>query len=178
VSFLAFTTATHWKQRGAFEQGDAYGIDEGSQVLLVRVIPFKDYRDGNVWRTLVYRNSAGRIASIALNEERAQKLFKTYGITIHVPPGLPAIETNVNRWKPDYAGQLPDSGDAKRVWPGAPKSSGTSGSPSSEPVSIAVGTTRAAGRSWQAYLWAGFAAIVAGAAGWIFLRSRGKTGQM
>jgi hypothetical protein len=158
--------------------GAAFEVEDRSRVLLARVIPFKDFQSqGVVFRTFVYQDSKGRVGAATVLEERVQRLFKMYGVTIPVPPGLPAIETNVPRTKPHVSGQLPDSGDAKRVWPDAPKSSGTSGSPSSERVSIAVGPTQASGRSWQAYLWAGFATIVAGAAGWIFLRSRGKTGQ-
>lgn len=101
----------------------SHGDDKGNQVILVRVIPFKDYRQrGEAFRSFVYMDSDRRVSPSRISEERAQELFKTYGITIPVPPGLPAIETDVNRTKLQV-------------------------------------------------LWAGLAAIVAGVAAWLFVRS-------
>jgi hypothetical protein len=71
---------------------------------------------------------------------------------------------------------LADPGDAKRVLP--VQAHGASPAENSRSTVLgSAGTTQAEGRSWQAYLWAGLAAMVAGAAGWVFLRCRGKTGQ-
>jgi hypothetical protein len=63
------------------------GDDKGSQVILVRVIPFKDYRQrGEAFRSFVYMDSDRRVSPSRISQERAQELFKTYGITIPVPP--------------------------------------------------------------------------------------------
>lgn len=159
-----------------FQDGSAYNIDTGSRVLLSRTIPFKDYRgSGTVYRSFVYLDSNGRIADVIVLEEKAQKLFKTYGITIPVPPGLPQIETNVNHAKSEDSGKLPDPTDAKRVLL-APFPSNSASISNSTSTVAAVG--KADEPSRHPSYWHFGACIVATfiIAAWLFFRSKAKKG--
>lgn len=102
-----------------FRNGDDFDIDEDSRVFMVRIIPFKDYRDnGKIYRTFIYQDSNGQIAAKSILEnEKAQILFRKYHVTPVVPIGLPTIETNVNRSRTEILGALVNSSEAKRVWP-------------------------------------------------------------
>ncbi len=163
-----------------YQRGVAYEIDETSQVLLCRIIPFKDFRSqGEVCRTFIYKKTNGELAVTNLPEERAQKLFRTYGVTIRVAAGLPEAESNINRSQLEEPGSPPEPGDAKRVWPPAPNQpqAMTPHSPPSVTVSptVAAPTSPNGTKSTALapYLWIG-AAIVILAARWIFLRTTKK----
>ena len=159
-----------------FENGDDFDIDEKSRVLLVRVIPFNDYPgDDRAFRNFVYQSGKGYISSIRLPEERAQKLFKTYGITVVVPPGLPKLETVVNRLHQPLPALPLDPTDAKRVWPPGPKQSQASQASAFGTANTAVAHGSEAPSS-RLYLWSGIAAAALCSAVWLLFCFRKKDG--
>lgn len=142
-----------------FKHGDDFDIDERSQVLLIRVIPFTDYpSDGRVFRTVVYQDSTGEISWIELNEEKAQKLFKMFGISIAVPHGLPPVETLVNRVHQAPPSAPPDPTDAKRVWPPGSRQpkAGVATTDTSPTITTAANDTHAT--ATHLFTWLGLAA--------------------
>ena len=155
-----------------YKHGGDFDIDEDSKVLLVRVIPYKEPSSGDrVLRTFIYQAGEGYISSFELSEEKAQKLFQTYGITMAAPPGLPAIETPFDRLNRGPTPIPSDPADAKRVWPPGPRGSQASNSSKMNPstaIGSVTGDSNTSGSRF--YLLSGLATASLCAGVWLFLR--------
>lgn len=162
-----------------YRHGEDFDIDEDSKVLLVRIIPYKEPSgDDRVLRTFIYQAGEGYISSVELSEEKAQKLFQTYGVTMATPPGLPAIETPFDRLNRGPTPMPPDPTDAKRVWPPGPRDSNASTSSKTNP-SAAIGSVTGDSNtsSIRFYFLSGLAAASLCASILFFLRFRKGRGK-
>lgn len=116
-----------------FRNGSAFDVDEASTVIMGRVIPYKNANsEGKARRKFVYKNGRGELSSTDIPEEKAQKLFTAYEVTIQVPQGLPEFDENVRRVPPSPSGKMPDPDDARRIGPPKPKQ--TTAPPAASPA--------------------------------------------
>ena len=69
-----------------------------SEVLMIRVSPFKDYRaNQEIFRTLIYRTKDGVIMAGVFPEEQVRKAMRAANFQIAQPSGVADLESNVNR---------------------------------------------------------------------------------
>lgn len=99
------------QERYHFVRGRLPFLDKlQSEVLMIRVVPVQDHRDGKIKRTLIYRTKDGTIMSGTFPEEKVQKALQAAGVQIPRPPGIPEIESNINRAAQKHALRAPPAG--------------------------------------------------------------------